>query len=803
MKGVIMAGGKGTRLRPLTCNLPKPMVPMLHKPVMEYGIELLKKHGITDIAVTVHYLPDAIRNYFGDGSAFGVNLQYFEETVPLGTAGAIKAAEDFLNEPFVVVSGDALTDFDLEKGIAFHEEKGASVTIFMKQVESPLEYGVIMTNEDGKIIRFLEKPSWNEVFSDTVNTGIYVVDPIIFSYMEKDVPFDFSKDLFPLLMKEERHLYGYSAEGYWSDIGNLQQYRQSHYDMLSGLVDLPIYGTEIQPGVWVGENCYIEDGAFVEGPASIGEGTVIRKGAKVERLSVIGKNSVLSAKSSVKKSVLWNDVYIGTESELRGATVANGTKVENGASIYEHAVVGNHCVIGRKATLKPEVKIWPEKEIYEEALVHTSLIWGRKASKSLFGSRGISGIANVEITPDYVARLAAAYGAVLPHGSKIGVASDSDQFSIMIKQAFMQGLHSSGVNTYDISPTVSPVVRFTIKNEKLQGGIYFRFSNRNDEKQLTIEFYDEKGLPIHPDAERKIENAYWQEDYRRAAFDRIGRGTANAVKSEDYIEALLKTVDERAIQTVKFRVVVNYRHQPYLSFIPALYNRLNCEILTVPYQTSAEELTSFVRATNAHVGILVGEEGETMRLVTETGQVLDDETMLALYVFTAFYDKKMKEMAIPVYGSTGLEAIAAALDGKLIRTKANPRSLLEVGEGGMNFLFDAQYAFIQILELVAKKNTTISGLLEMLPDVQLLRELVPCPKDKKGQVMRKLMEDIKGNNVELLDGIKVFHPDGGWTLILPDSEHPVFTVYSQGLDEKKAKEFAADYIDKIRQYQQV
>jgi mannose-1-phosphate guanylyltransferase/phosphomannomutase len=203
------------------------------------------------------------------------------------------------------------------------------------------------------------------------------------------------------------------------------------------------------------------------------------------------------------------------------------------------------------------------------------------------------------------------------------------------------------------------------------------------------------------------------------------------------------------------------------------------------------------------VGILVGEEGETMRLVTETGQVLDDETMLALYVFTAFYEQKTKKMAIPVYGSSGLEAIAAALDGRLIRTKANARSLLEVGEGEMNFLFDAQYAFIQILELLAKKNSTMSGLLEMLPDVQLLRELVPCPKDKKGQVMRKLMEDIKDNNVELLDGIKVFHPDGGWTLILPDSEHPVFTVYSQGMDEKKAKEFASDYINKIRQYQQV
>lgn len=235
-----MAGGKGTRLRPLTCNIPKPMVPMLDKPVMEYGIELLKKFGITDIAVTVHYLPEVIKNYFGDGSDFGVNLHYFEEITPLGTAGSIKNAESFLDERFIVISGDALTDFDLSEGIKFHVEKDALVSIFMKQVECPLEYGVIMTNKNAEIIRFLEKPSWDEVFSDTVNTGIYVIEPEVFNYIEKDVPTDFSKDLFPLLMGKGIPLYGYSAEGYWSDVGNLKQYRQSNEDLLEGLVNVPL-----------------------------------------------------------------------------------------------------------------------------------------------------------------------------------------------------------------------------------------------------------------------------------------------------------------------------------------------------------------------------------------------------------------------------------------------------------------------------------------------------------------------------------------------------------------------------------
>lgn len=239
MKAVIMAGGKGTRLQPLTSKIPKPMVPLFSKPVMEYSIELLKRHGITKIAITLHYLPNIIKKYFGDGSRFGVELHYFEETHPLGTAGSIKNAEQFLDECFVVISGDALTDFNLSQGIAFHQSKKALATIFIKKVEVPLDYGVIMTNKDDEIIKFLEKPALEEVFSDTVNTGIYVLEPEIFSFLEQGVATDFSRDLFPLLMKKNVPLFGYEAEGYWSDVGNPSTYQKAHFDMLNKKIKIP------------------------------------------------------------------------------------------------------------------------------------------------------------------------------------------------------------------------------------------------------------------------------------------------------------------------------------------------------------------------------------------------------------------------------------------------------------------------------------------------------------------------------------------------------------------------------------
>lgn len=200
MKAIIMAGGEGSRLRPLTCDRPKPLVPVLGKPIMEYGIELLKKHGIKDIGVTLQYLPNAIIDYFGDGSKWGVNLQYFLEEVPLGTAGSVKNAETFLDESFLVISGDALTDFNLSEIIAFHFKKQSLATIVLTVVSNPLEYGIVITDSANNITSFLEKPGWGEVFSDTVNTGIYVFEPDILKLIPEKTVFDFSKDLFPKIL---------------------------------------------------------------------------------------------------------------------------------------------------------------------------------------------------------------------------------------------------------------------------------------------------------------------------------------------------------------------------------------------------------------------------------------------------------------------------------------------------------------------------------------------------------------------------------------------------------------------------
>ncbi|MDQ6797834.1 MAG: nucleotidyltransferase family protein, partial [Actinomycetota bacterium] len=224
MKAVIMAGGEGTRLRPLTSNQPKPLMSLVNRPMMEHIVRLLKKHGFDDIVVTLAFLPQTIRSYFGDGTEFGVRMAYATEETPLGTAGSVGNAKKELDEPFLVISGDVLTDIDLSAIVDFHTKRGALATIALKSMEHPLEFGIVIPHDDGSIERFLEKPTWGQVFSDNVNTGIYVLQPEIFDYIPEGKSVDFSEDVFPALLDEGKKVFGYVAEGYWEDVGTLDAY---------------------------------------------------------------------------------------------------------------------------------------------------------------------------------------------------------------------------------------------------------------------------------------------------------------------------------------------------------------------------------------------------------------------------------------------------------------------------------------------------------------------------------------------------------------------------------------------------
>jgi len=321
MKAVVMAGGSGSRLRPLTINRPKPMVPLVNKPVIGHILDLLKRHGITEVIVTLQYMAEDIQDYLGDGQSFGMSVEYSIEETPLGTAGSVKQAQSMLDDTFLVISGDAVTDIDLGALVAYHKAKKALATITLYHVPNPLEYGVVIADDQGRIRQFLEKPSWGEVISDTVNTGIYVLEPQVLDYFQPAIAFDFSKDLFPILLSKGDPLYGYVARGYWCDVGNLAEYMRASNDILEGRVQVAELGQHPRGGLWCEEGVEIAPDAQLYGPIFLGREVKIKSGAIIHGPTVIRDYTIVDDNAHLDRSIVWRNCYIGEGGELRGAIV--------------------------------------------------------------------------------------------------------------------------------------------------------------------------------------------------------------------------------------------------------------------------------------------------------------------------------------------------------------------------------------------------------------------------------------------------------------------------------------------------
>jgi mannose-1-phosphate guanylyltransferase/phosphomannomutase len=788
MKGVILAGGKGTRLRPLTCNLPKPMLPLLNKPVMEYSLELLKKHGIQEIAVTVQYMSSAIENYFGDGSKWGVKIRYFEDAPPLGTAGSIKQAEEFLDEPFVVISGDALTDFNLSKGIDFHKSEDRIVTIFQKEVSNPLDFGLVVTNDVGKVVKYIEKPNWNEVISNTVNTGIYIMNPEIFSYMQSNQFCDFSHDIFPLLLEENERVCGYLSDGYWLDIGAFSQYRQAHFDLLTKKVDVEIGCTEVFPSVWMGEGVRIEEGATIRGPVLIGDEAVIKTGAIIEPYSVIGKNSKVCEYAHLTKTILWNDVYIGKHCELNSTTIAHGTVVEDGVTLFEKSILADHCKLGKNIVVKANVKIWPGKVIDGSSVLTSSIVSEQETPSSLFSRGSITGKANINITPEQVVKIACAYGSTLPFKSTILIGSDCHPYSQLLMRMFMNTVHAAGIHTLEYNETNDSCFRYAVSQQCVEGGVFFYMQDIDEE--VTIRFYNSTGFLVTTRKEKEIETAYMSEQSRHAALQSIGLNTVVHMDQEQYVHSLGDILDIPLIRQRRFHLLVNKLEGSFHSAVMSFFHLLGCRITWVYSHENEDHIKSLVQSSHANMGIIFHEQGNSFELYDAHGNVYTSIGQDSVYIPEGLIHKEAGSV-YPLSLRRGASYITCYVE----QTSA-------AGDA-VHFRHDALFRLGKLLEIISWKNLPLYAIFKNHPQFHLLWDEVICPWKEKGKVMRMLLDDVPQQELELLDGIKFNYEDGEWSYIVSDSRQPKLIVYSHSLSPVMAKKKITHLIEKIRQYQKV
>jgi len=356
---MILAAGVGTRLEPLTCNIPKPMVPVANRPVMEHIIRLLAKYGCNEVAANLWHLPHKIEEYFQDGGPWGVSLIYSREQELLGTAGGVRQLAGFFDQTFVVISGDALTDIDLGQLVQTHREKGALATIALKPVPDPCQLGVVVTGDDGYIRAFQEKPAPGQALSNMANTGIYVFEPEIFGHIPPGQVFDFGKQLFPRLVELGLPFYGQTTADYWCDIGSLAQYRLAHYDVLRGLVKISIPGMWSPGAVYVGDGTYIAPTAAIGSKVIVGANCYIGDGVEIFGETVIGDNCIVEAGAAVFGSVIWNNARIARGARLVECVVGSECYLKEGSVIGAGVILCDECVVESNEVIEANMRVWP------------------------------------------------------------------------------------------------------------------------------------------------------------------------------------------------------------------------------------------------------------------------------------------------------------------------------------------------------------------------------------------------------------------------------------------------------------
>jgi mannose-1-phosphate guanylyltransferase / phosphomannomutase len=831
MKAVIMAGGFGTRLRPLTANIPKPMVPMANRPVMEHIILLLKKYGITDIISILYFQSEQIESYFKDGKKWGVKMSYIKAEADFGTAGAVKNAQKFIDSPFIIISGDVLTDFDLKEAIGFHQKKKAEATIVLTRVENPLAYGIVITNAAGKITRFLEKPGWGQVFSDTVNTGIYILQPEILDLIPEKAEFDFSKDLYPMMLQKKMKLYGHIAPGYWRDIGNIEEYFLAHQDVFDGKVKINLPGKKLDipdAQVLIGENTFISHGTQFIGTVVIGDNVKIGPRAKIFQ-SVIGNDSLIGRDADLMRVVGWGKVSIGPKAKISEAILCRNTFVGEETTIEENCILSDNSRVGDACWIKRNVKIWPNKEVESGATLTSSLIWGERWSRDLFSDSKVTGVGNTELTPEFAAKLGAAFGAMVGEGRRVAVCRGPSNVTRMMNRAVICGLLSTGVHVDDLQTMPIPVLRHELKTGRLSGGVHVRL-NPDGNEEVDIIFFDNNGRDLPSSKIKTIERLFFREDFRRAPIADTGIIDFPPRVVEGYRDSFIPHFDKTIFEKSHPRVVIDYSYGGASEILPGILGELGIDAISlnsfvdkkkVYYYTQSQtmalkQLGTIVKSLNCDIGFLLNPGAEKFMAVDENGDIISIQKMLMKVTQLYCEIAKPKKIAAPVTATAGLEMIADEFGARIIWIPSDHQAMMEAASiEGIEFIVgtkggyifpgfqlgvDAMFVTVKILELLAQSGKKISEVTGDWDRLYMAEKDVACSWGKRGQVMRSLMAYSEKAARIIVDGVRVSENDG-WVLVRPDRKKASFYILAESYSEDTAKELVKEYIKNLKNWQ--
>lgn len=755
MKAVIMAGGEGKRLRPLTCTLPKPMARILGKPIIEYIFDCLLKNDVTGASVTLGYMPHIIENAYRSGYK-NLKLDFFREDKPLGTAGSVKNAAAEFDEPFIVISGDALCNFDLKKITAYHKACGAMITVVAANADDPREYGLVKIDKENRVRGFIEKPTWSQALSNLANTGVYVVEPKCLDLIPKGKSFDFASDLFPLMLEKDMPIFCYHTSDYWCDVGNIEAYLKCQRDVFDGKMqrsmplaaeeiyvkkDLPKGNYGIVPPVYIGENVEIADGAVV-GPYAVADDNCF-----------IGENA------AVRYSVVLENGLLASKTKITGALVCSGAALKKGASMFENSVAGSGCVIGVDASVNPNILVWPGKIIGEGALVSSNLKYGSVESE-FFDDDGISENCGARLENGLCVRLGSAVGT---HIKKVGIASDGTKTAQMMKLAVVSGIIGAGGSIYDFGEAFEAQLNFSVNFFGLDFGIFIV-----GEEEAKIKICGEGGLPVTGKLKREIENSMRKCEFKAASENEMTEKADMSGTKQLYFQQLLKQAGAEIEGTEVSFECENEKIRSILLDCAASFGFNESEETVFKINKSGTELTAYC-----------------------SDKIYSHETLLA--VCCDYEIKNGKSVAVPYDSPAYFDELSDNRRAKVYRYLSSPADNADENARKLAteqiYVRDALFLAIRLLSIMKEKNQKLGFLVSLLPQKTVFKKTVSI--GFSASELSSIFGENKARSKNDYEGISLIKPKGK-LLIIPKRNGKAVRILAQADTMEAAQELCAD-----------
>lgn len=794
IKAVIMAGGEGSRLRPITCTMPKPLVPLLGRPVIDYCIGLLKKHGISDISTTLFYLGNMIQQHVQDGKNYGVNITHSTTPKPLGTAGSVKFAVNNCEKPVLVISGDTLTDCDISHAYEAHKAKGAKVTIILKRVSSPTEYGVALMSSDGRITRFYEKPESNEVFSDLANTGIYIIEPEIINMIPENRNFDFSMDLFPMLLERNIPIYGYEMQGYWCDIGNIKQYMQAQRDMLDRKL---VFETTAQNrgGVLTEDNVHISENANITPPCYIASGCEIGENTRIEAYSVIGNGVRVFENASIKRSVVMTGAQIHENAELRGAIICPEAVVGKYTGVFENSVVGSQTVLGQSDSISNGACIWPNKHISDNLSITENIVWGVGKRLEMADS-GVCGYYDCDVSPETAVRLGSSFAATLSSYGQIAVSCDGKRVTSMLKRAVTSGVISQGVDVMSLPRMPFHLFSFAVRHLGLSGGIYIT-TNSADTHRACITLCDHTGTALQSGTRRNLDKVFSYGEQKPVMYREIGivEDVTGTVKS--YEAEILRNLNTEVFKDKAFTVLLDVPSDIYEIAAPLLM-RQGCNVISSDTERGMS-MQMKLAAKNADVGCFIPDNRyiASPAFMLKSGKSVLGSALIAIFAQDAIESGRYSRFTVPVTFPDEYARMLMDKGATLLTAPEQWHAWQRTAFTNNTYVpefFDPIAAIMRVCVMYAQN--TLEDKVSSLPETYKQEYTLPCTD--YGKVIRGLAESEQDKDIEPVDGIKI-HTDKGWVIVkAADNGIAACRIICGSFKEEYASDLSSMYIDKLR-----